>query len=808
MTKSNRVLLNDLLRKSGLSLLLLICSMVLSSAQEYDLTIKVQDSDSRKAIEFATIYITPCNCGGATDAKGMFTTKLKADQYEIVTSNLGYDADTTVVDLKKAEELIIRLEEQGYNLEEITVTGENNRSNIERTQMGVQQLSAKQLTLLPTAIGETDVLRGLTMLPGVGSAGEASNGLSIRGGSLDQNLVLYDNAPIFNPTHLFGLFSVFSPDALSTVDLFRANVPARYGGRISSVVDVKVKNPNLNDFKMTGGIGFVSSRIGVETPIIKDKLSVLGTVRIARNDFIFKVIDRLKNTKANFLDSTVKLNWKVGEKDNIFWTGFYSEDFYQLDINSNISSITADANQYDYKIFNNTLSWLHTFDNNASLQANFVLSDYQPKILFPQSLKDNTISYESGIDYRSATLRYSRDYETFNYSAGLQGIQMILSPGSLLPGNEESLFEVKLQDENALELSGFGEFEWNPSPTFALSGGLRYTQFVLLGEFDEAQYTDATLSTIESITTFSDGETVATYDGLEPRLGLRWKVSDNTSFKASYAYTRQYLQNIYNSSTPLPTSRWKTADRYILPQSGSTYSVGVYQNIKNDYLALSLEGYYRTVENVLDYKPGADFFLQKFIEQDVVQGEGKSYGVELSLQIPEGRWNGWLNYSWSKSLRRFDIEELASRINNNEWYVSDFDRPHVINSTINFKANDFNTFSFNFTYQSGRPYSVANAVFRVDDAIIPVFLERNNARLPAYHRLDFSWRINNISTNKEKRWKGDWIFTIYNLYNRKNPYNWYYGSLNQNFSKNGVGAYQLSIFSSAVISLAYAFVFD
>ena len=500
--------------------------------QVVDLTVEVLDKTSSKPIEFANVFISPCSCGGTTDQTGRVVTKVEAGNLNIAVSNIGYESDTITIELTASRTLVVELAEQIYDLESVTVTGENSRSNIERTQMGVQQLSAKQLTLLPTAVGEIDVFRGLTMLPGVGSAGEASNGLSIRGGSLDQNLVLYDHAPIFNPTHLFGLFSVFSPDAISGVDLFRANIPARYGGRVSSVVDVKVKNPSLEEFKLTGGIGLVSSRIGLETPIVKNKLGVLATVRVAQNDFLFTFVDRLKNTKANFLDGTLKLNWKLGPNDNAYWTSFYSQDFYQLDISSNINNINADANQYDYTIFNNTLNWLHTFPNKGALQANFVLSQYQPKILFPQSFNDNTIVYESGIEYRSGTLKYSKDDDPrFNYALGVQGIQTIISPGSLLPGSEVGLDPLTLTDENGLELSVFAESEWNPSDAVAISAGLRYTQYLLLGPYDVANYADEFLNTVESVTSFMRGDRVASYDGLEPRIGIRWKASESTSIK-------------------------------------------------------------------------------------------------------------------------------------------------------------------------------------------------------------------------------------------------------------------------------------
>jgi hypothetical protein len=283
---------------------------------------------------------------------------------------------------------------------------------------------------------------------------------------------------------------------------------------------------------------------------------------------------------------------------------------------------------------------------------------------------------------------------------------------------------------------------------------------------------------------------------------MRYKVSKNTSLKASYSLTRQYLQNIYNSTTPLPTSRWKTSDAYIAPQVGQTYSLGFYQNLKDNKIALSIEGYYRTISNVLDYKPGADFFLQQFIEKEVVQGKGKTYGLEFSLEQTKGKVQGWFNYTWAKSQRKFYAEDSGNRVNNNNWFDSDFDRPHVFNSTINFKLNKYNTYSFNFTYQTGKPYSIPNAIFKVNNVSVPIYFDRNNSRLPAYHRLDFTWRVHNINTKEERRFKGDWIFTVYNLYARKNAFNRYFSG-NVGATKTN----QIAIFNSALVSLTYSFSF-
>jgi hypothetical protein len=772
-------------------------------AQNFDLNIFVKNISTSEVVEYANIFITPCSCGGTTDENGNLAIPLPADTYQVITSYIGFQNDTTTIVLNKNISTEIFLKLEGYLLNKVTITATNTRENIDRTVMGVQQLSMDKMKLLPTALGEVDVLSSLAMLAGVGSAGEASNGLSVRGGSLDQNLVLLDYAPIFNPTHLFGLFSVFTPEAIGSIELFRSNMPSKYGGRISSVVDIKVKNPTADKFTLTGGIGLASTRLSIETPIIKNKLSVIASTRMFYNDFLFSLNERLKNTKANFIDGTIKFKYLANDRNSFFLTGFVSHDFYQLDVISQINSITSSSNQYDYSTLNGTLNWLHILKNDASLRTTLVSSNYAPKIFFPQENSDKVINFESKIQTQSLQSEYSKIFNfNWNYSGGFQVQRTTVSPGNLIPGTVAGIEKVELPTEKSFELSAYSNVDWTPSEKISISLGLRYTQFLLLGDFEEAQYDNEERENITSIISYNKGDVVKTYQGLEPRFGMRYKVSKNTSLKASYSLTRQYLQNIYNSTTPLPTSRWKTSDAYIAPQVGQTYSLGFYQNLKDNKIALSIEGYYRTISNVLDYKPGADFFLQQFIEKEVVQGKGKTYGLEFSLEQTKGKVQGWFNYTWAKSQRKFYAEDPGNRVNNNNWFDSDFDRPHVFNSTINFKLNKYNTYSFNFTYQTGKPYSIPNAIFKVNNVSVPIYFDRNNSRLPAYHRLDFTWRVHNINTKEERRFKGDWIFTVYNLYARKNAFNRYFSG-NVGATKTN----QIAIFNSALVSLTYSFSF-
>jgi len=779
--------------------------------QEYVLTLSISDLDTKDPLSSVTVLLDPCSCGGITNPSGIFSKRLKADTYTLSIEYLGYRKEIRTVVLDKNTNLSITMETEEEQLSEIIVLAQKRNQNVESTQMGVFELNARDLIKIPTALGEFDVLRSITLLAGVNNTGDISNGVSIRGGSLDQNLMLYESAPVFNPTHLFGLFSVFTPDVISGVNIYQANIPAKYGGRIASVVDIKVKSPYTDKFKLEGGVGVISSRLSLSTPIIKDKLMLLAGGRIGFTDFLFPLlIPRLKNTKANFKDSTVKLLYLPNENNQLTYTHFFSQDFYQLDLISSIENIVSSSNQYDFGTSNHTLRWLHSFDNETNLVGTFVHSNYLPQNLFPEIESTNVIRFESQIQYTSAQFEYKDDRnEDLNYYAGLQLNQYGINPGSLNPGSGNSIIPVDLEDEKSRELSFYANLNWNPSERLSISSGLRFTNFSLLGPFRQGQYTENGI--FEGVKDFLKNETVVNYSRPEPRIGINYKLGEDSALKASYARIYQYIQNIYNTSTPLPTSRWKMSDTFIQPQKNDTYGLGLYKNFPNLGLEISSEGYYRITENNLTYKPGADFFLSEFLEQEVTQAEGNSYGVEMSIRKNKGKVNGFINYTWSRSLLKTNELALKNRINNNNWYPSDFDRPHTVNATVNFEGDAYNAFSFNFTGQTGRPYTVANGVYNQENVTIPIFLSRNNGRLPVYHRLDFSWKIA-YRKDPNKRFQGDWTLTVYNLYGRRNPFNVYYTQRNgaqdgDVFGGSPLGAYELSVLRGSLVSIAYNFKF-
>ncbi|MEL7162449.1 MAG: TonB-dependent receptor, partial [Bacteroidota bacterium] len=516
-----------------------------------------------------------------------------------------------------------------------------------------------------------DVFRGLQLLSGVNSAGEASNGLSIRGGTIDQNLVLFDGAPVFTPTHLFGLFSVFTPDAIGSVDLYRANIPARFGGRVSSVLDVRSRNPNTEKFKMQGGIGLVSSHLSVETPVDEaKKLQLLAGARVGFNDFLFTAVERLKNTRSRFGDGTLKLRY-APNTDNLFtFSGFYSRDVYRFDLLNRFNGVVANENENDYFTLNGTAEWLRIFDEKTSLQTRLVSSNHRPEIIFPQEESGAEVTYSSQIRYQSleASLNHAPTAE-HQLKGGLQLVRYALQPGQLDPGGLESIAPVVLDDERAVEASLFVEDVWSVGPQLKLSAGLRFTQFFQLGPGEQRVYpvgVPPEESLLESTEIFGGGS-MQTYGGLEPRLGLSYQLSSKASVKLAYALNRQYLQNIYNATTPVPSSRWKVADNNVVPQRAQLFSGGLYFLPGQGKYEISVEGYYRGIDNLLEYRAGADFFLNPLVETDLVQGEGRAYGVELSIKKREGRLTGEINYAFARSQNRVAGPTAATLINRGDW---------------------------------------------------------------------------------------------------------------------------------------------
>ncbi len=767
----------------------------------------IKDSSDNSLVAGANIKVNFGKLGIRTNDKGRFLIQLPLGA-SISITHLGYRPYRIRVDTQRDTlQLKVKLINIANELEEVVVSTQGSDKNISRPLIGVTQLSIKAIQKLPAAMGEIDVLRGLQMLPGVTSVGEASNGINIRGGTTDQNLILLDDTPIFNPTHLFGLFSIFPPDAISNIDLYKGSVPARLGGRTASVLDIQMTNPSLEKLKLTGGISLISNRLTLETPIVKEKLSILLSGRGSFNDFLFNLGPaRLQNIRANFYDFATKVFYRANAKNTLTLSTYLSKDFFQTDLLGGIANINATATQFSYQTNNVALKWFHSFTPKVNLQTVVVYTDYQPKTLLPELNSDNKVTIESGIEYKQ--IKSSLIYvptESHRLEAGISLVSYGIEPGKLVPGTSVSVNPITVPKENSLESAIYLEDEIMINKKLTVSIGLRYSNYWAIGPAKLRKYEQNSPKTDFTVTdslTVKSGEIIKSYGGFEPRFALKYSLGALSSFKFGYNLMRQYIQVISNTTTPLPTSRWKASDDYIKPQISQLFSLGYFKNFKDNIYEISLEGYYRHTENVLDYKPGADFLFQPYLETQILAGKSKAYGVELMIVKKKGEFTGWVNYTYSRSLNQINEGlSFTEQINSGDWYATNYDRPHSFNGNFNLNPNIHHEFSFTLAYSTGRPFSLPVGFVNFKNVQYPLYEERNNERIKDYTRLDFSWTIRNPSMQK-KRWEGSWTFTLYNLLGRSNAYSVYFRS-----EKAGIKPYQLTVFGSVIPSLTYNFKF-
>lgn len=794
----------------------------------------VRDSATNQPLVKAAVIIDykKSLMGANTDAQGRYSIEVPMGEHLIVVRLIGYKPFRKIVDLQENKTTVnVSMATLASQLEEVVVTSKGFDRNVREPLLGVSQISVATLRKLPSALGEVDLLRGLQMLPGVTSVGEAANGVNIRGGTTDQTLILLDDTPIFNPTHMFGLFSVFPPDAVNGIDLYKGNVPARFGGRTASVMDISLRNPNLEKATLTGGVSFVSERLTADIPIVKGKLGVLVSGRGAFNDFLLPLAsERLRDIKARFGDLVLKTFWRINGRNTLSAMGYFSKDFFETKLLGSLPNVNATSTQYDQQTTNAMARWLHVITPRLNLQTTAIYTYYIPKTLLPELNSTNKVILRSGVLQRQ--LKSNLNYQLTNQKieAGVNATHYRVEPGTLLPGSSPSVNYVTTPTENALELSAYADDELSLSPKLAVSAGLRYSQFLSLGPGLVRKYAAGEpvdeFSVVDS-TRYADGQVAKSYGGFEPRLGIRYELTPKASVKFGYNLMRQYLQVVTNTTTPLPTSRWKISDTYTRPQISQLLSAGYFRNLKDNIYDLSIEAYYRTTENAIDYKPGADFLLQPYPETQLLQGRSRAYGLETMIAKKKGEITGWVNYTYARTLNQVSQGAgTQERINGGNWYRANYDRPHTFNASVTIAVDKHNSFGFTFAYSSGRPYSSPTGYVSIEtisdpnqgtltplitggdggpglvqSSVYPYFGERNNSRLPDYHRLDFSWNIYN-ATMKQKRWQGNWVFTVYNLYGRKNAYSVFFRTENDK-----TNAYKLQIFAAPILSLSYNFMY-
>jgi hypothetical protein len=770
------------------------------------LTGTVLDQSTGEPILGATITLDYKKSGFITDSLGHFLLYLPVGEYILKVSHVGYKSFREKVTLTKDTDLKISLEDVTKTLEEVIVSSQATRRSIETPSLGVTILSIKGIKKLPAMMGEVDIIRSLQTLPGVSSVGEGSNGVNIRGGNIDQNLIYIDDMPIFNPTHLFGLFSVFASDAIREMELYKGGVPARFGGRSAAVLDIKMTEPKLDTFRLSGGVGLVSNRVMAEVPIIKDKLSIMAAGRVSFNDFLFKWFapKNMENTRANFYDIATKVFYRPNKKNTLTFATYFSKDYYQIDSLFSLQNVIAKKTQFDYGHQNMSIHWSRYFNPKLSMEVVGVTSDYKTTTYAPDTV--NRIDLKNQISYKN--LKIGFDYspnDAHKLNFGLSGIRYDIQPGTLNKGIVSRITSVELPNEQALELAAFVDDEYKVNARFTVQAGLRYALFMDLGPYTVRNYLTTqpkSAASVFSTEEIASGAIGQTYSGFEPRVTMKYTLSENSTIKFGYNRMQQFIQLLSNNTTPLPTSRWKTADSNIKPQVSDLVSMGIFKNLKESIWEVSLEGYYRRTQNLLDYVSGADLQLNKTIETQLISGEGKAYGLELMVTKKKGELSGWASYTYARSfqLMKGDFPELQ-QISQGNWYPTNYDKPHSLNIMMNIQPNKHHSFSFTFAYQTGRPFTSPVGMYLLGGKKYPVYESRNNDRISDYHRLDFSWTINNPSL-KDKRWQGSWIFTVYNLYGRQNAYSVFFKAVGY-----GLQANELSVFAAPIVSLTYNFKF-
>lgn len=766
------------------------------SSNRFTLSGKVISAEDGTPISNLAISVKNKNIGTVTDDRGYYQLRLPAGVNILETSSLGNEDVTKRVVIYNDGVLNFNLEEDFEQLGEILLESDPD-SNVSDAVTGSEEINVEEIKNIPLVLGERDILKVSTTLPGISTAGEGASGFNVRGGRADQNLFLLDDAVIYNPTHFFGIFSALNPFTTGKVDIYKGNIPAEFGGRLSSVFDLETKDARTDKIGGEASFGPVTGNLSLEVPVVKEKAGFLVGARSTYSDWILNNLDEesLKNSEASFYDIVANYSHKIGDKTNLKAMGYYSKDRF---------SITSDSlYKYSNRLF--SLQLTHRF--NPKTQGNIILtnSDYKFNIDYKSDFNSNFISgYQ--INETSAKLHMKSkkgDKHEFNY--GITGKLYRVDPGEINPEGEESTVVPKMiPQEKGVEASVFLADEFEISEKLLVSAGIRYSMFAALGEGVEKIYREGAprreSSVIDSVQ-YGNNEVIESYAGPEFRLSARYKLQEDLSVKASYNTTFQYIHTLSTNTTASPTDTYKLSDALIKPQKGKQYSLGFYKNLDNNTYELSVEGYYKRSEDILDYKVGAQLFLNENIETEILQGEGKSYGVEFLVKKTKGNLNGWLGYSYSRSFLKLDGEFREERVNNGDYFPSNYDKPHDFSLVANYKFTRRFSFSANFIYQTGRPVTYPIGKYNYNGAEYVMYSDRNEFRIPDYYRLDLGFNVE--GNHKIKKFAHSfWNISIYNVLGRNNPYSVFF------VTKDGeVKAYQSSIFSVPIPTITYNFKF-
>lgn len=730
----------------------------------------------------------------ASDKSGYYTITLTNGKHVLSIRCVGMADTRRQIVIRGDGQLNIAMHDYVTSLRAVTIAGEKS-SNVRSTSMGVQRVDIKTIKQVPALMGEADILRVLQMLPGVTSAGEGSTGLNVRGGNVDQNLVLLDGATIYNPSHFFGFFSGFNPDLVKDAELYKSSIPVRYGSRLSSVLEVLTREGNRNRLSGSGGIGPLSGHLSLEGPIGK-KTSFLAGGRSTYSDWILQLLpeDQYKRSKAGFWDANIRITSEPDDRNSLYLSAYMSGDKFRLDGDT----------LYHYGNRNIVGKWKHIFNNRlyGTLAAgldnyNFDMSSTLNKV--------NAFKFKFDVSqlHLNTDFVYSPDNKN-RIEAGISALYYKLHPGSLNPVDSGLSIKNVLPAEQAVESAVYFSDQYTVSPDFTIEAGLRYSMFNYLGARSVYGYqpgAEREQGTITDTTNYGAGRIIKTYHGPEPRISGRYSLSGNSSIKAAYNRTRQYIHMLSNTTVVTPTDIWKLSDPYTRPEVADQVSLGYYRNFKSNVIETSVEVYYKWIQHALSYKSGATLLLNHHIETDIANADGKAYGIELLVKKTAGKLNGWLSYTYSRTFLRMHDPLVIEPINGGTYYPADYDKPHVANLVANYRFSHRFSVSLTTLYSTGRPITLPVARYYMVGSYRVFYDERNQYRIPSYFRTDLSM---NIEGNHKihKLAHSSWTIGVYNLTARRNPYSVYF------VSEGGqVNGYKLSIFGTAIPFVTYNFKF-
>lgn len=769
--------------KLRLLLFLMLVIVGANHAQnEYTISGTVKDASSGEDLIGASVIVKEQpSLGVVTNVYGFYSLTLSEGDYTLVYQFIGLQSVEREITLAQNQKINLELKPNSEELAEVVVSAEKEDRNVTKNEMSVAKVSMKEIENVPVLFGEKDVLKVIQLLPGVKSAGEGNSGFYVRGGAADQNLILLDEAPVYNPSHLLGFFSVFNSDALKDVTLYKGGMPAEFGGRASSVMDIKMKEGNSKKYSATGGVGLISSRLTLEGPVQKDKSSFILSARRTYADLFLGLSsdENIKDSQLYFYDVTAKLNYKISEKDRIFISGYFGRDVLSF----------GDQFSFNWGNTTGTLRWNHIYGDKLFSNTSLIYSDYDYEINIGEN---DDLSIGASIDDWNLKQDYTYFLNAKNtLKFGGNAIYHQFAPGNIDAAS--SFNSVKIDNQFALEGGLYVQNDYKLSQRWGINYGLRYSLFNYLGPSSAYEFDND--GDFISKTSYDDWKSIQYYGGLEPRLSVKYQLNDVSSLKGSYTRNYQYLHQLSNSTSSQPTDLWVPSSNNIKPQISDQVALGYFRNFNDNMYEFSFETYYKDLQNQIDYKDGADLLLNENVEGELVYGRGYAYGAEFLLRKNKGKFTGWLSYTLSRSIKQFDA------INNGDPFAAKQDRIHDISIVGSYQINPKLTLSANWVYYTGNAVTFPSASYVVDEKLVPYYTERNGYRMPDYHRMDIGLTWINKKTD---RFESSWNFSLYNAYNQYNAYTITFRESESN--PNTTEAVQTTLFG-IVPSISYNFKF-